>query len=383
MDKLKDSVLKLEKYILSEEYRGYDPYDSLMSPLFKMPLLNSGKLIRFGFQQVYRRIPFNTRGILGIKKGLNPVTIGLCIQAYTYLSFVTPEKRDFYHLEIEKLLNKLIELRSEGFSGICWGYDFDWEARYAKIPAFYPTVVATGIITNSLFINYKLLKNKKSFDLCSDAVNFVIKDLNKSYDGENFCYSYSPNDRQKVFNASMKGARLLSQVYSVTGDENLYIEAKKAIDYVLDNQKENGSWSYSKGDARKWVDNFHTGYVLDALDDFIKHTGCERYSEYLEKGFRFYENNFFQDNTIPKYYQNKLYPIDATAVAQSVMTLARFGKTGSALRVAEWGIENMSHAGGYFYFQKNKLYTNKISYMRWVNAWMFASLTNLLYTLKS
>lgn len=382
MEKILNSILKLEDYIISEDYKGYDPYDSLMSPLFKLPVLKSNKLLRFGFQQVYRRIPFNTRKIFGIKKGLNPVTLGLCIQAYSYLAFVFPERKEFYLSEINKLVDKLVELKSEGFSGACWGYDFDWEARYAKIPAFCPTVVATGIITNSLFTNYKLLGNKKSLDLCIDAANFVTKDLIKSYDGDKFCYSYSPNDKQKVFNASMKGARLLSQVFSVTGDNNLYVEAQKTIDYVLVNQKENGSWSYSRGDARKWVDNFHTGYVLDALDDFIKYTDSKKYLNHLEKGYGFYEKSFFYDGVIPKYYENKLYPVDATAAAQSVLTLTRFGNIGLALKVANWSIDNLMSKNGYFYFQKNKYYLNKISYMRWVNAWMFTSLANLLYTKK-
>ncbi|MBI5403303.1 MAG: delta-aminolevulinic acid dehydratase [Ignavibacteriae bacterium] len=383
MDGILDAILKLESYIIKEDYKGYDPYDSLMSPVFRMPVLKSNKLLRFGFQQVYRRIPFNTRGIFGVKKGLNPVTLGLCIQAYSYLSLAMPEKKDFYRSEIEKLTDRLIMLKSDGFSGICWGYDFDWEARYASIPAFYPTVVATGIITNSFFINYRLLKNEKSLKFCMDAANFVLKDLNKSFEGENFCYSYSPGDRQKVYNASMKGARLLSQVYSVTKDRNLYVEAKKAIDYVLENQKENGSWSYSKGDARKWVDNFHTGYVLDALDDFITFTGSSEYSERLKKGFEFYERSFFLNGMIPKYYENKLYPIDATALAQSIMTLLRFGRTGIALKIAEWGIGNLTDNEGFFYFQKNRLYTNRISYMRWVNAWMFASLAGLYYKIKN
>lgn len=382
MQDILQNTIKLEKYIISEDYKGYDPYDSLNSPLFRLPVLKNNKLLRFGFQQVYRRIPFNTRNLIGIKKGLNPVTIGLCIQAYTYLSFVIPEKKDFYISEIEKLLDVLTGLKSNGFSGTCWGYDFDWEARYAKIPAYYPTVVATGIITNSLFVNYSLMNNVKSLELCIDAAKFVMKDLNKSYNGEYFCYSYSPNDTQKVFNATMKGARLLSQVYSVTKDNNLYLEAKKTICYVLENQKLNGSWSYSKGDARKWVDNFHTGYVLDALDDFMKFTGSTEFVENIDRGINFYINNFFYKNEIPKYFENKVYPVDSTAIAQSVLTLTRFNRMELAEKVIRWGMTNMMSKDGYFYFQKTKLYTNKISYMRWVNAWMLSALSCFLYKSK-
>jgi hypothetical protein len=379
---LEESISQLEKYIKSEDYKGYDPYDSLMSPVFKLPVLKSNKLIRFGCQQVYRRIPFNTRGLLGIKKGINPVTLGLCIQAYTYLSLVFPDRRINYMSEIEKLLDKLIELKSVNFSGVCWGYDFDWEARYARIPAFYPTIVATGIITNSLFINYSLLKNSRSLDLCIDAVNFALKDLNKSFDGETFCYSYSPNDKQKVLNATMKGARLLSQVYSVTKDISLFNEAQKTVEYVINNQNENGSWPYSRGDARKWVDNFHTGYILDALNDFIYYTDSNIYVTNLEEGYEFYLRNFFYENEIPKYFENRLYPVDSTAIAQSILTLARFGNPDLAKKSALWGINNMRSDKGCFYFRKTGIYVNKTPYMRWVNAWMFAALSYLLYKTK-
>ena len=180
----------------------------------------------------------------------------------------------------------------------------------------------------------------------------------------------------------MKGARLLSQVYSVTKDTNLLNEANRTVDYVMRNQNENGSWSYSKGDARKWVDNFHTGYILDALNDFIYYTNSKVYKTNLEEGFNFYLRNFFHNGEIPKYYENSLYPVDSTAIAQSILTLARFGNQDLAVKAAFWGIENMSCDKGYFYFQKTKMYFNKISYMRWVNAWMLTALSYLLYKIK-
>ena len=379
MTDLIHSLKKLEAYIISEEYKGYDPYDSLMSPLFKFPLLRSNKIIRFGFQQVYRRIPFNTRKLFGIKKGLNPVTLGLCIQAYTYLSQILPAEKNFYLKEIDSLLDKLILLKSKGFSGACWGYDFDWEARYAKIPAYFPSVVATGIIINSLFENYKILGNPISKELCVSSANFVMNDLNRSYDGNLFCFSYTPADNQKVFNATMKAARLLSQVYFVTKDKNYILDANNTVRYVLSCQKSNGCWSYSKGDARKWVDNFHTGYILDCLFDYIENTGINDYKNNMMKGFDYYINTFFYNESIPKYYNNSLYPIDATAIAQSIMTLTKFKRNKIAKKIAGWSIENMKSKSDFFYFQKTRLYKNKIPYMRWVNAWMFLSLSYLCF----
>lgn len=102
----KDISLSLEQlyhFIVESDYSGYDQYDVLLSPLFNLPLFKSSKIIRFGSQQVYRRLPINTRKLLRIRKGINPVTLGLSIQAFSYLTKVFPEKSEQFISEIEKL----------------------------------------------------------------------------------------------------------------------------------------------------------------------------------------------------------------------------------------------------------------------------------------
>ena len=382
-DRIISGLNALESYILTENYRGYDPFDGLGSPLFKLPILKTNKSIRFGFQQIFRRIPFNIRPLLGIKKGLNPVTLGLSIQAFTYLSKFTQGKETFYLDKINFCLDELIRLQSNGYSGSCWGYDFDWEARYFRVNAYAPTIVATGFITNALFEYYKIYKDEKAKNLILSASQFAVKDLNRIYDKEgNFCFSYSPNDKQVVFNATMKCARLLVQCYSINNDSGLLTEAKKTIAFVMRYQKTNGSWSYSEGDARTWVDNFHTAYVLDCLHEYIKLSGDKTFQRNLELGKEYYINTFFEDDGRPRYYCNKTYPIDSTSAAQSVLTLTRLGKIDLAGKVLLWMIENMQSGKGYFYYQKRKYFTNKISYMRWSNAWMLLALNYYLYETK-
>ncbi|KAA3616668.1 MAG: delta-aminolevulinic acid dehydratase [Calditrichaeota bacterium] len=375
---LAPNTLRLENYILANKYRGYDRYDGLESPLFKLPALNNKKL-RFLVQQITKRSLLNLRPLLGIPKGYNPVTLGLCLQGFAYLSQVFPEKNEIYLERIEILLDELIRLQSKGFSGACWGYDFDWEARYASIPAFTPTVVATGIITNSLFIAYELTQNRHALDLCISAVDFIRKDLNKVYEGDLFCYSYSPLDKQIVFNATMKGARLLSQVYSINSDSSLLNEAALTVQFVMKHQNRTGAWVYSHNDNRDWVDNYHTGYILDCLETFVKLTGDETHRNNLELGFQFYCDNFFEHEKIPKFYDQKKYPVDCTSAAQSILTLVRFGKLKIAENVANWMVSNMQAKDGHFYFRKYKYFTSKISFMRWSNAWMFAALSYLLF----
>jgi hypothetical protein len=377
-DKINNSRSALESYILKENFQGYDPFDGLNSPLFKLPILNKNRPIRFGYQQILRKLSLNIRPLLGIKKGLNPVTLGLSIQAFAYSSI--RDKNHNYYDKINYCLNELIRLQSKECSGSCWGYDFDWEARYFRIKSYTPTIVATGIIINALYEYYKINKDDKVKDLILSSARFILKDLNRTYDKDgDYCFSYSPYDRQVVFNAAMKGARLLAQCYSINHKIELLEEAGKTVSFVMKNQSPDGAWPYSKGDARTWVDNFHTAYILDCLHEYIQLSNDKKHDQNIELGRNYYIKTFFKENGIACYYNNKTYPIDSTAAAQSVITLTRFGQNEMAEKVLLWMIENMQSPSGYFYYQKRNYYTNKISYMRWSNAWMLLAMNYYLY----
>lgn len=377
MRQIEQSLALLQAYIEKHNYTGYDPYDALKSPFFSLGPLKKAKKLRFLFQQFFKRFPVNLRSIIQVPQGENPVTLGLCIQAYAYEWKLYPKHRKELETKIELLINKLKTLIPPGFSGACWGYDFDWQARHAEIPAYQPTVVATGIISNGLFECWKITGNKDCRTLILSAANFVENDLNKTYKGDTFCYSYSPFDSQAVLNASMKAVRLLSQAYAIEKDEKFLRLAGPAAHYVANCQQTNGSFLYSK--VGHWVDNYHTGYVLDCFEEYINNTGDNFFSSVLERGYSYYRSTFFTKDFLPKFYSNNLYPVDCTSAGQSLLTLCRMGDAEMAGKVAEAVINNMQAKEGFFYFRKYKTYTIKTPFMRWSNAWMFAGLAYVLH----
>jgi hypothetical protein len=368
----------LQGFIEQNDYKGYDPYDALKSPLFKLPFFKTTKILRFGAQQVVKRFPINLRPLLLVPKGYNPVTLGLSIQGYAYLSQVYPNQKEVYHRKIIFLVNELKTLIPKGFSGACWGYDFDWEARYAKIGAYQPTVVATGIISNALYVAWEITRIKECANLVESAADFVLKDLKRSYRADTFCFSYSPFDEQSVFNASMKGVRLLAQTYAITKNEKLKTEASAAAKFVIKKQNGDGSGGYSLASGGDWIDNYHTGYILDCLDDYINLCDDLAFKPTLEKGFQFYKNKFITKEGMPQFYADKVYPIDCTAAGQTLLTLTRFGEIDTAKSVASWMVKNMQNKKGGFYFRKYSTHTEKTTFMRWSNAWMFVGLAYLI-----
>jgi hypothetical protein len=381
-DVVAESLNRLEEHLVEERFRGYDPYDALTSPLFRLPVFRSSRVIRLAGEQALKRSPINFRRLLRIPKGYNPVTLALVLEASAYRALADPERADDHRARAAHCVVELNRLQTKGFSGACWGYDFDWESRYGRLPAGTPTIVATGLVTNALFIGHRLLALTDAFALCQSAARFILEDLPRTVEGDGtFCWAYYPSDHQRVLNATMKGARLCAQIYSVTRDASYLEPALQTAAYVAAQQRDDGSWPYAVSDRRSWADNFHTGYVLDSFDSLERCTEDKRFHAVKQKGWNYYRTNFFVDGKIPKYYAEKLYPIDATACAQSLLTLCRFGDVDAATTVADWVIENMQCPDGHFAYQVRRRRAVRIPYVRWSSAYVYAGLSRLQYAL--
>jgi hypothetical protein len=378
--KVTEAFHKLEEYCERENYQGWDPYDGLMSKVFKaLPVLPSRKLSRLVWIQLIKKSPVNLRGVLKIEKGYNPKGLALFISGYSNLSQIESKHSSSVE-KINYLAEKLLKLRTEGFSGSCWGYNFDWESRAFFQKQFSPTIVATTYSANALLDAFEVTTNKNYFNAALSAKDFIFNDLNRTYDiTGNFAFSYSPFDKTSVFNASLLGVRLLSRIYSFTKEEELIATAKKGVAYVCNQQNADGSWFYSPLPFHQWIDNFHTGFNLECIYEYTKYSNDDSFKSNFEKGIDFYLKIFFDKEGRSKYYHNALYPIDIHAPSQLIVTLAKTRLLKQHKKIADnvlnWTIENMQSPEGYFYFQKRKYYTNKIPYMRWSEAWIFYALS--------
>jgi hypothetical protein len=387
MDKSKiglQSFNLLKSYCENQNFEGWDPYDGLNSSLFQsIPFLSKNKWIRLAWIQFFKRSFINFRPIAGVKKGLNPKGVALFISAYCNLTKVQGFGSSEIKTTIKELSSKLIQLNSPGFSGMCWGYNFDWQSRAFFQPKLTPTIVVTTYAANALLDAYEILGDENFKKAAFSSGDFILSDLNRTYnESGNFVFSYSPYDKTSVFNASLLGARLLSRIYAITKEEKFFFEAKKAVSYCCNYQNTDGSWHYSPLPFHQWIDNFHTGFNLECISDYIKNTGDTSFSENFNKGLKYYLTTFFDEEGRAKYYNNSLYPVDIHAPAQLIVTLSKTGLFDSNRelidRVTTWTIQNMQGKKGYFYYQKHKFYTNKIAYMRWSQAWIFYGLSHYL-----
>ena len=360
---------------------GWDIFDGLNSKVFKsIPIIRSNRLARLVWIQFFKRSLINFRKIALVPKEYNPKGLGLFLSGYCNLYYMEP--KDEYLEKIKFLVKEIISLRSTGWSGSCWGYNFDWQARAFFQKKYTPSVVATSFIGEALISAHSILKDENLLSNIISISDFIRFDLNKTFDGDSFIYSYTPNDKTKVFNASLLGSRMLAEIYNLTKNRDLIIEARKSIVYCCEHQNTDGSWFYGVKKYQNWIDSFHTGYNLDCISTYQILSGDDSFTEHISRGVNYYLDNFFTDDGVPKYYHNSIYPVDVHSTAQLIITLSKLNLLKKHMPIVDkvvlWTIDNMQNKKGYFNFRKNKFYTIDIPYMRWSQSWMFYALSEYL-----
>ena len=388
---LENSFCLLRSYCESQHFKGWDPYDGLNSKVFQaIPFLKKSALCRLVVIQGFKRCPINLRPLALVPKEYNAKGIGLFLQGYCNLYRVIKANPDLVQIlgssdvvlgRISELADLLISLQSKGYSGACWGYNFDWQARRLFLfPKYTPTVVATNFCATALMDAYEVTKEQRYLDVALSAAEFVMNDLHRAECNGGFLFSYSPlQGNDTVFNASLLGSKLLAYCYHYTENEAYKNAAWSSVQACCRAQAEDGSWVYGMLPVQSWIDSFHTGYNLDGLIAYQEQTGDDSFRENIERGFDFYIRNFFEQDGCPKYYHNQKYPIDIHCPGQLFVTLYRLGKFDQyrelAEKVLQWTIRNMQDKKGYFYYQLKPGMSSKIPYMRWSNAFMFNALS--------
>lgn len=374
---------KLLAYCQSDNWAGYDPYDALNSRLFTfVPILNS-RIPRLVFTQALKRLPINLRPLLAIPKTQNPKGMALFLSAFIRLLKSGAAEGQ----ELEKLIAVMIEridaLRSTSKSYACWGYSFPWQTRTIVVPSGTPNLVCTTFVATALFDAYDLNCDAQCLKMAVSGAEYVLNELYWNENG-NAGFGYPlPDVRNQVHNANFLGAALLCRAYSYTNEERFLLPALNVARCSASRQRADGSWYYGQSASQHWIDNFHSGYNLCALRALSKSASTTEFDSAILRGFEFYRQHFVGADGLSPYFHDRTYPIDIHSIAQSIITLLTFKDIDPdnlplAHSVLRWALSHMWDNRGFFYYRVLRSHTNRISYMRWSQAWMTLAMSMLL-----
>jgi len=375
------SIQRLSDWLVKNDYRGYDTFDGLSSPYLR-PLTFETKLLRTVLLQGVRRFPLNLRPLLGIKKSHSSKGMGFLARGFMRLYSTTGNET--WRKQAEYALQWLIDHQAKGFSGASWGNHFDYQSRGFYLPKGVPTVVWTSLIGHAFLDGYDSFHKEQYLQIAINACEHILHDLKRFPDGKGICIAYVPGLDTQVHNANTLGGSLLARTYSYTGNEEYRVLAEKLMQYTAQYQMPNGAWWYGERSDMHWVDNFHTGYVLDCFKHYSKGIGDKQFDATMMHGYEYWKNTFFLSDGTPKYYDHKVLPLDIQCSSQAIDTLMFFSdsdKQGSlslAAKVAKWTINNMQDESGYFYYRRySPSLVNKTPTLHWGQATMLCALAGL------
>jgi hypothetical protein len=372
---------QLFSWCQEHDFAGHDPFDALNSRLFQSTPLSQSRNARLIWTQIVKRSPADFRNVIRVPAERNAKGIALftLAQLASHRRLRTAESES----STRNFISGLLSMKIDGYSGACWGYNFDWQSRNFFAPRGTPTIVPTAFAARALIEAGQDLQ-----DLHHEArsvVEFILKDLPRTVDTESeVCFSYAPNTNTRIFNASLLAAEVLASVGNQTGEKPLLDLADRAARYVVNNQQPDGSWLYGTDPEQSWIDNFHTAYLLFSLKRIIDISSRkDEFQPALARGYQYWKSTFFLADGWPKYYDHDLYPADAHAAASAIVTFLECRELDSdalrlAQQVATWTIKNLRDSRGFFYYQRRRFYTVRKPYMRWTQAWMLYALSRLL-----
>ena len=372
---------KLLAYCTANDWAGYDPYDALNSRLFSaLPFLNS-KLPRLVLTQVLKRSPINPRPLLQIPKTQNPKGIALFLSAL----LKTPELGgNTSEGLVTSLTERLVALRSSDSGYWCWGYSFPWQTRTLLVPRGTPNLVCSTFVGSALLDLFERRRDEQCLIMARSAADYILNELYWTKGDSIAGLSYPlPSIRNQTHNANFLGAAFLCRVYALTRDQRFLDPAMRVARCSASAQRRDGSWAYGEADTQQWIDNFHTGYNLCALQQIGRLVETDEFDSCVRRGFEFYRTHFFREDGAARYFHNETYPIDIHCVAQSIITLTAFrhldlGNASLVHSVFQWAMSHMWDDAGFFYYRIVPWCTIRTPYMRWSQAWMLLALSTLM-----
>lgn len=349
----------------ANQFKGFDPYDfAETNSRLPRPILS-----KFSF--INKISPVNFRSLLGIKPTDNSKANGLWVWSMV--------KTDInkYSEEIHFLLDWIENNTATEFEEFSMGFSFKMAlARYASGPGKTSLIISLFIVLPLIELYAKtadpaLLKKVLSFEKLLETTWMKFESNDELW------YSYLPKQKDEVYNATAKVGRFYANLYKVHRQARYLEIIEKVQNYLYRIQERDGRWIYSV--KANYVDNFHTAFVLESIFEMNQVVDNVKSTEMFKKGLQYYIKNCFTDDFMPLHFskihgtkdiRNAILGTEIRDCANAIIFFSKAGMQQEATKIMEWTFANFyNEREKYFSFFRNKVFTNKLNYIRW-QSWM-------------
>lgn len=381
INKLAEISEKVWQWSSSRGFKGYNKHDGLNSALLNA-CLGFGKWPRIVAIQLVMRAPINIRPWLLVRKVINPKGLALFVMGCLDLYQSSGDQK---HLErAEDLLQLLLANRSSSPSGgNCWGYHYPWADPGFYAPPKTANAVVTAFVCEAFLAAHAVTGKPEYLDVVESAADFFMGDLTVLLDEpDKLCLGYMPMPMSmRVMDVSILIGAVLAQLAARDRRPELAETARRLTGYVVSCQTDYHAWFYTDpaGDSLIRHDNYHTGFILDALWRYMDASDDWQWKENYERGLKFYADELFNPDGSPRWMSDRDFPHDIHGSAQGLVSFSLAVRNGYPYdgllqKIGTWAVDNMYNQEGRFYYQQTPRFTKKFTLLRWCNAWMFRGL---------
>ena len=386
-DSIAESINGLLKWV-DHSYEGWDPFDGLNSGRFdhfqKMP--NFLKILLIQFNKIS---PLNIRPVLSIEPGIDTKGVSLFLQSYCRLheSGVSSPLTEDGPFLFSRLMKESIQTDNT----ISWSsHYFD----YIGVDGSILTPHTSDLIGTSNAIKALCQYSRyQDFDI-EGIIRKYHNFLKESFDRDHQCYRYGHFIGNKyVPNCDAEVISSIHYANQITKNDEINDLCLISLKKLIETQNKDGSWFYSyyhDGLSRKQLD-FHQGYIIDGLIDSLEIFPDMKIEIIgsIKEAVKSYDS-IFSDEGRGYYRFPRRYPTDIHNQAQGMITYLRLYEFSNdkkfldmSKKICSWTIENMQDSKGYFHYQKGRVFSNRIPYMRWSEAWMMLALSQILGSIRT
>lgn len=237
-----------------------------------------------------------------------------------------------------------------------------------------------------LFIRaFNLTRDARCLEYADEVARYFLNEHPRSTSSEGTYFHYDANLSGTIFNASGEISSYLIEYGTVRGDQEATKAGHNGLQFVIANQNQDGSWFYGAGPLFRYIDNFHTAFVLNAMVSALSYLDWPALRTSLSKGLDYFTSRLFRESPgglrpihlDPRFRplnSNLIQRVDLRDVTASVVLFLELAKTDHqyrerADRLLCWALNHMCTAEGTYYPEITLLWKNKLPYIEF-QAWM-------------
>lgn len=357
-------------------FAGADPYDALNATRVPSLVLRH-RAARRVLTQAVKRSPVRLQPVFGVPEQADPYTLGHAL--LTAARLTTAGCGTHWPATCSVLRARLRESAKQSDGWSAWGYHFPVHTRFFSYEPSTPNLIVTAFVAKGLTAATHAGLLDAHDDLAC-AARFILAALPRAIDTTGQCFGYVPGEPAAVHNANLLAALVLCEAAELCAEEVWVDEALACARFTVARQAADGSWPYSEEPYGRWIDGFHTGFVLEGLARVVRATGDDALRRSLERGLAFYVAQLFGPHGEPKYYPHRAWPLDALSAAQGVETLhvALGVPAGKAVPgQIEWIRRKLVRPDGRVAFQVHRGWTDWREFPRWSSAPLMSALAGV------